>query len=257
MISGHTTVVKTPEQVEKMRVAGALLARCLDMLVMCSKPGKSGKDIDAVAEEFICDHGAVPAFKNYGNPKNPFPSSICFSRNSVVVHGVPTEDAVIQEGDLITIDCGLSLDGWFADAARLFGVGEIREDDRDIIIASEAAIQAGIDACVLGNKLGDVSHAIQLSVLNSPYFNVVEFCGHAIGQRMHEDPQVPNAGIKGKGLVLEPGMVFCLEPMLKKTNTGLGVLPDHWTIATLDGTRATHIEHMVLITETRPEILTA
>jgi len=251
------SVIKTPEQVEKMRISGALLARCLDMLVLCAKPGRSAKSIDEIAEEFIRDHNAIPAFKNYGHPRNPFPSSICFSRNSAVVHGIPREEDIIQEGDLITIDCGLSLDGWFADAARLFGVGEIREDDKDIITASEAAIQAGIDACVLGNKLGDVSHAIQLSVLNSPYHNVVEFCGHAIGQKMHEEPQVPNAGIKGTGLELAPGMVFCLEPMLKKTNTGLGVLSDKWTIATRDGSRATHIEHMVLITETRPEILTA
>lgn len=257
MISGHTTVIKTPEQVEKMRISGALLARCLDMLTACAKPGRSGKELDEIAEEFIRDHNAIPAFKNYGHENNPFPGSICFSRNSVVVHGIPTAEDIIQEGDVITIDCGLSLDGWFADSARLFGVGQMAQDDTDIMIASEAAINAGIEACVPGNKLGDVGRAIHLSTLDSPFYNILEFCGHAIGQRMHEDPQVPNAGIKGKGLELKPGMVFCLEPMLKKTQTKLGMLPDKWTIATLDGTRATHIEHMVLITDTRPEILTA
>jgi len=251
------SVIKTPEQVEKMRISGALLARCLDMLTTCSQPGRSGKELDEIAEEFIRDHNAIPAFKNYGDPRHPFPNSICFSRNSVVVHGVPTEEEIIQEGDMISIDCGLSLDGWFADAARLFGVGKMAQDDIDIMIASEAAINAGIEACVPGNKLGDVGRAIHLSTVSSPFYNILEFCGHAIGQRMHEDPQVPNAGIKGKGLELEPGMVFCLEPMLKKTETKLGMLPDRWTIATRDGTRATHIEHMVLITDTRPEILTA
>ena len=250
-------VIKTSEEIEKMRIAAALLARCLDMLVICSQPGHSSKEIDTVAEEFIRDHHAIPAFKNYGSSKNPFPASICFSRNSKVVHGVPAEDDIIQEGDVITVDCGLSLDGWFADAARLFGAGELKEEDRNIIGAGKAALQAGVDACVVGNKLGDVSHAIQLSVLNSSFYSVVEFCGHAIGKKMHEEPQVPNAGVKGRGLELEPGMVFCLEPILKKTKTQLAVLPDHWTIVTQDGTWVTHIEHMVLITETKPEILTA
>ncbi len=250
------TVIKTPDQVEKMRISGALLARCLDMLVLCAKPGCSGKKLDEIAEEFIRDHNAIPAFKNYGNPDMPFPASICFSRNSVVVHGIPGED-VIEEGDVVTIDCGLSLDGWFADAARLFGVGQMKQDDIDIMSATEATLNAGIAVCVAGNKLGDIGRAIHLEAISGPFYNILEFCGHAIGQRMHEDPQVPNAGIKGRGLELEPGMVFCLEPMLKKTKTELGMLPDKWTIATRDGTRATHIEHMVLITDTRPEILTA
>ncbi len=257
MTTGQDIVIKTPEQVEKMRISGALLARCLDMVKSCAKPGSSGQDLDSIAEEFIQDHGAIPAFKNYGPATRPFPSSICFSRNEVVVHGIPTEDNILEDGDILTIDCGLSLDGWFADAARLFGIGEISEEDQKMIAASEATIQAGIDACVVGNKLGDVSNAIQVAVINTPYHNIVEFCGHAIGRRMHEDPQVLNAGVRGKGLELEPGMVFCLEPMLKKTDTQLGILPEQWTIVTRDGTRATHIEHMVLIKEDKPEILTA
>ncbi len=173
------------------------------------------------------------------------------------MRGIPTEENVLEEGDNSTIDCGLSLDGWFADAARLFGIGEISKEDQKMIAASEATIQAGIDACVVGNKLGDVCNAIQTAVIKTPYHNVLEFCGHGIGRRMHEDPQVPNAGVRGKGLELESGMVFCLEPMLKKTETQLGILPDKWTVVTLDGTRATHIEHMVLIKEDKPEILTA
>ncbi|MCI0528052.1 MAG: type I methionyl aminopeptidase [Nitrospira sp.] len=251
-------VVKTEEQVEKMRLSAALLSRCLDALVCLAKPGKSGKELDTIAEEFIRDHGAIPAFKNYGGGMSlsPFPASICFSRNQVLVHGVPKEEDILQEGDIVTIDCGLSLDGWFADAARLFGVGVIAEDDTSLIDASEKALQAGVVVCMAGNKLGDVCNAIQRSIGKSPFFNVYQFCGHAIGNAMHESPQVPNFGKPGTGIVLEPGMIFCLEPMLKKTKTELGVLPDHWTIVTLDQTRASHIEHMVLITENDPEVLT-
>jgi len=250
-------LVKTPEQVEKMRISGALLARCLDMLVTYAKPGRSGKELDTIAEEFIRDHNAIPAFKNYGPEGRKFPASLCFSRNEVVVHGIPTEDNIIEEGDIITIDCGLSLDGWFADAARLFAIGDVRPIDRDMITWSERVIYAGIEACRTGNKLGDVCYAIQVEIARSPFFNVVQFCGHAIGTAMHEDPQVPNIGKKNVGPALEPGMVFCLEPMLREKDVPLDILPDKWTIVTRDKSRATHIEHMVLITDTRPEILTA
>jgi methionyl aminopeptidase len=252
------SLVKSPEEVEKMRISGALLARCLDVVVVCSQAGRSAKEVDTVAEEFIRDHGAVPAFKNYDPGTGiKFPASVCFSRNKVVVHGIPVEDMIIEEGDIITIDCGLSLDGWFADAARLFGVGEISEEDKNMVAWSRRVLSAGIGACVVGNKLGDISYTLQVEIGRSPYCNITQFCGHFIGQAMHEEPQVPNFGKKNTGIDLEPGMVLCLEPMLKKTKTPLGVLPDNWTIATRDGTRATHIEEMVLITEDKPEILTA
>ncbi len=151
-------LVKTPEQVEKLRSSGALLARCLDMLVINAKPGVSGKQLDSLAEEFIKDHHAIPAFKGYAiRPDLPkFPASICFSRNHVVVHGIPHENDVIEEGDIITIDSGLSLEGWFADAARLFGVGEISEEDVEIIKASEEAIMAGVNQCHAGTQIGAV-----------------------------------------------------------------------------------------------------
>jgi methionyl aminopeptidase len=229
------------------------------MLVSASVPGKSSLEIDAIAEEFLRDHGAVPLFKNYQPVSNipPYPGSICFSKNSVLVHGVPSEQDIIQEGDVITVDCGLRLRGWCADAARLFGVGKVSEEDRSMLGASERILQAGIDTCVVGNKLSDICHALQRQAEREhPFFNVLEFCGHAIGKEMHEAPQIPNFGLPGKGPDLAPGMVFCLEPMLKKTSTGLGVLPDQWTIATHDGSTTTHVEHMVVVTEHSPEILT-
>ena len=251
------SIIKSPQEVEKMRLSGALLSNCLDMLVDLAVPGVSAKKLDQSAEEFIRDNGAIPAFKNYGKDIR-FPSSICFSRNSVLVHGIPRAEDIIQEGDIITIDCGLSIDGWFADAARLFGAGELLEDDEDIILWTNNALDAGIAACVAGKKLADICCAIQVMIGRSPYYNVTQFTGHAIGKKMHEAPEVPNFKCRSVvDLTLEPGMVFCLEPMLKKTNAPLAVLPDGWTIVTRDGSRATHIEQMVLITETEPEVLTA
>ena len=252
------SVIKTPEQIEKMRNSGALLARCLDMLVMNSKPGISGKKLDALAEEFIRDHHAVPAFKNYGiYPDMPsFPGSICFSRNHVVVHGIPHEQDVVEDGDIITIDCGLSLEGLYADAARLFGVGDTSKEDQQLLDASHRVALKAVDACRVGNRLGDICHTIQTAVALENFRNVIQFCGHAIGEQMHEVPQVPNYGRPSRGLRLCSGMVFCLEPILMKTKASIGQLRDGWTVITLDKSRAAHIEHMVLITEGDPEILT-
>ena len=249
-------VIKSPEEVEKLKAAACILVECLDTLVCNVDEGVTAKQLDALAESFIRDNGAIPAFKDYTTiPGLPgFPASICFSKNHVLVHGVP-DDVPLVEGDMISLDCGLSLDGWFADFARLFTVGDATEEDQKIIDATFAALDAGVDKCYPGNKLGDISHAIQKSVYHSGYENVLQFCGHAIGQAMHESPQVPNFGPPGEGIDLEPGMVFCIEPMLLKHKVGLGVLPDKWTIITADFSRATHIEHMVHISEEGPEIL--
>lgn len=250
------SVTKTPEQVEKIRKSAALLSQCLDMLKKEAIPGVSGVYLDNLAETFIRDNGAIPAFKNYRvGDLPPYPASICFSRNHVIVHGIPREEEIIQEGDVISIDCGLSIDGWFADAAKLFGVGELDEEDRLLIESNIKVLDAGIAACKVGNKLGDIGSAIQIAAARSSFFNVVQFCGHAIGRVMHEAPQVPNFGKPKAGITLKEGMVFCLEPMLKKNNVSLGVLSDNWTIVTRDKSRASHIEKMVLITDDGPEIL--
>ena len=253
------SLIKTPEQIEKLQNSGALLARCLDMLVIDAQPGVSGKKLDSTAAEFIKDHHAVPAFKDYAiRPDFPkYPANICFSRNHVVVHGIPRENEIIEEGDIITIDTGLSLEGWFADAARLFGVGEISEEDAELIKASKEALMAGINVCHEGTRAGAIGNAIENSVAFSKFRNITEFCGHFIGEAMHEPPQIPNFGQRNKGFRLQPGMVFCLEPMLKKSNVGIAVLPDGWTIVTMDKSKVAHIEHMVLVTEGDPEILTA
>lgn len=252
-------IIKTNEQIEKMRISGKLLSKCLNMLTEEAVVGVSGKTLDILAETFIRDNNAIPAFKNYGARKNipPFPGSICFSRNNVLVHGVPNKKDIIEDGDIITIDCGLNLNNWFADAARLFGVGDaVTQEDKLLMTATKKALNAGISACHVGNKLGDICSAIQVSIVCSSFYNVVQFCGHAIGQKMHEEPQVPNFGEGGVGIDLQPGMIFCLEPMLLKNNINLGVLSDGWTIVTFDKSRTAHIEEMVLITNSAPEVLT-
>ena len=250
------SVIKTPEEVEKMRESASILSQCLDTLVERAVPGITGNELDRLAESFIRDSGAIPAFKDYTTvPGVPgFPASICYSKNHVLVHGIPDDEPLV-EGDMLSIDCGLSLDGWFSDFARLFTVGEGTEEDDKIIEATRASLDAGIDKCRVGNKLGDVSHAIQKSIYYSGYENVLQFCGHAIGRKMHESPQVPNFGPPDQGIDLEVGMVFCLEPMLLKHKVGLEILPDRWTIITADHSRATHIEHMVHVSEEGPEVL--
>ena len=251
-------LIKTAGQIEKLRKSGALLAECLDMLVLNAKPGVSGKELDKLAEEFIRDHGAIPAFKNYCiRPELPkYPANICFSRNYVVVHGIPREDDILEEGDIVTIDSGLSLNGWFADAARLFGIGTIAKEDKEIIKVSEETIMSAIEQCRAGNKISNIGNAIENHIAFSKFRNITEYSGHFIGKKMHEAPQIPNFGQRNKGFRLEPGMVFCLEPMLKKSEIPLGIFPDGWTVVTLDKSNATHIEHMVLVTEDDPEILT-
>jgi methionyl aminopeptidase len=249
-------VIKSPEEIDKIKAAAKILSECLDALVEHAYPGVTGTDLDRLADSFIRDNGAIPAFKNYTSiPGVPgFPASICYSKNHILVHGIP-DDVPLEEGDMLSIDCGLSLDGWFADFARLFIVGEAEIEDQKIINATRAALAAGIDKCRLGNKLGDVSHAIQKSIYHSGYENVLQFCGHAIGQALHESPQVPNFGPPNVGIDLEVGMVFCLEPMLLKHKVGLEILPDKWAVITADHSRATHIEHMVHVSEEGPEIL--
>jgi methionyl aminopeptidase len=229
------------------------------MLVLNAKPGVSGKELDKLAEEFIRDHGAIPAFKNYSiRPEFPeYPASICFSRNHVIVHGIPRENNIIEDGDIITIDSGLSLNGWFSDAARLFEVGEVTEEDKELIKATEETMMAGLEQCRPENKISNIGNAIENKVAFSKFRNITEFSGHFIGEAMHESPQIPNFGQRDKGFRLEPGMVFCLEPMLKKSNVALAIFPDGWTVVTLDKSNATHLEHMILVTEGEPEILTA
>jgi methionyl aminopeptidase len=244
-------VKKTPEQIEKMAAAGDILVRALALVERKIRPGVTTKELDTAAEKFIRSQGATPAFKGYRG----FPGSLCVSPNSMVVHGIPGSYA-LQKGDVLSVDCGVVLDGWVADAARTFPVGSISPTARKLLDTTEASLFAAVEQCRTGNRLGDVSHAVQ-EVVEADGLSVVRsLVGHGIGRDMHEDPQIPNYGPPGKGVRLEPGMVFAVEPMVTAGSHAVRMADDHWAIYSQDGSLAAHFEFTIAITADGPRILT-
>ncbi|MEU0540816.1 type I methionyl aminopeptidase [Nocardia sp. NPDC005978] len=249
---------RTAGELDAMAAAGEIVGRALVAVRNAAKPGVSTLELDEVAEQLIREAGAIPSFKGY----NGFPGSICSSVNDRVVHGIPTKDDVLAEGDLVSIDCGAILDGWHGDSAWTFGVGNIIEADRLLSEATRMSMEAGIAAMIAGNRLTDVSHAIELGtraaeVEHGRSYGIVDgYGGHAIGRKMHMDPFLPNEGAPGKGPQLVVGSVLAIEPMLTLGTTETVTLEDDWTVVTSDGTRAAHWEHTVAVTEDGPRILT-
>jgi methionyl aminopeptidase len=250
--------VKAPEQVDAMRAAGRVVARALAAVREHAAVGVSLRELDRVAADVIRGDGAEPLFLDY-HPSwapTPFPGVICASVNDAVVHGIPT-DRRLADGDLVSIDCGARLDGWSGDAATSFVVGEADPADTDLVDATEEALRAGIAAAVDGNRLGDISHAIAEVARARGYGLLADHGGHGIGREMHEDPFVPNEGRPGRGLRLRPGLVLALEPMLLAGgDSAYRKEADGWTLSTLDGSRAAHVEHTVAVTEHGPMLLT-
>ena len=245
--------LKSAREVQCMRASGRIVAQVLEAMAEAVKPGISTASLDELAESIISGHaGARPAFKGYGG----FPASICASVNDEVVHGIPSRHRRLEAGDIIGIDVGVLMDGYHADAARTFAVGEVSKPALDLLRATQAALDAGIRAARPGGYLGDISSAIQ-DVAEEAGFSVVrDLVGHGIGQHLHEDPQVPNFGTPGRGLALEPGLVIAIEPMVNSGSSTVRTLEDAWTIVTVDGGLSAHFEHTVAITEEGPEILT-
>ncbi|WP_054815827.1 type I methionyl aminopeptidase [Nocardia arizonensis] len=249
---------RTAGELDAMAAAGAVVGRALVAVRAAAVAGVSTLDLDRVAEQVIRDAGAVPSFKGY----HGFPASICASVNDRVVHGIPTAEDILAEGDLVSIDCGAILDGWHGDSAWTFGVGGLAEADRLLSEATKLSMEAGIAAMLPGNRLTDVSNAIELGtraaekVHGRPYGIVDGYGGHAIGREMHMDPFLPNEGAPGKGPKLVVGSVLAIEPMLTLGTTDTKVLGDDWTVVTTDGSRAAHWEHTVAVTEAGPRILT-
>jgi methionyl aminopeptidase len=244
-------IKKSPEEIEQMARAGAVLVATLDLLQSNIRPGISTAELDKIAERFIRSHGGVPTFKGYRG----FPGSICASPNAMIVHGIPGPYR-LKQGDIISIDVGVTLGGWVADAARTFAVGEVGEPIRNLLAATEQSLYAGVAQCRAGNRMGDVSHAIQ-SVAESAGLSVVRsLVGHGVGRNMHEDPQVPNVGKPGKGPLLEEGMVLAVEPMTTAGRPGVRVGGDGWAIFSQDGSAAAHFEFTVAITDAGPRVLT-
>lgn len=248
--------IKTPSEVEKMRRAGRIVAEVLARIGERVAPGVTTAELNALAEEVIRRHNAIPSFKGYppGSP-HPFPAAICASVNEELVHGIPGPRA-LQEGDIVSVDVGAVYEGYHGDAARTFPVGEIDEEARRLLEVTEGALYAGIAQARAGNRTGDVSAAIQQYVEQRGFNVVREYTGHGIGRRMHEDPQVPNFGQPGHGIVLRSGMTIALEPMVLAGDYRVRVLEDRWTVVSADGRLTAHFEHTILVRDGEAEILT-
>jgi methionyl aminopeptidase len=244
-------IKKTPEEMDRMAAAGDILVRTMNLLAAKIRPGVTTRELDQAAEKLIRSQGAEPAFKGYRG----FPGSICTSPNSMIVHGIPGSYS-LSRGDILSIDIGVVRDGWVADAARTFPVGPISPIARKLLKTTEESLFQAVEQCRPGNRLGDVSHAVQKPVEAAGLSIVRSLVGHGIGRSMHEEPQVPNYGIPGTGLPLEEGMVLAVEPMVTAGRHGVRVGEDHWSIYSQDGSLAAHFEFTVAITSEGPRILT-
>ncbi len=254
MVWQRSVVVKTPEEIEIMRQAGRINALALKTVHDMLKPGISTAELDAAAEQIIREHGGEPTFKGYPGPY-PFPATLTISVNEALVHGIPGKQA-LQSGDIVSIDCGTTFEGFIADSAFSAGVGEISKDAQQLLTVAEKALYVGIEQMQSGNRIGDISAAIQKYVEKYGYHVPREYSGHGVGRQMHEAPQVPNYGRAGRGMVMQPGVTLAIEPMLLVGTYRTRVLPDQWTVVSADGSLTAHFEHTVAVTENGPLILT-
>ncbi|MBN2190354.1 MAG: type I methionyl aminopeptidase [Candidatus Aureabacteria bacterium] len=245
-------VIKTPEQVEKIKHGGKILAELFEIFKHKIKPGVTTGELDTIAEEFLLNRGVKPAFKGYKG----FPATLCVSINEEVVHGIPSSDKILREGDIVSIDVGAIHEGFYSDAARTYPVGRIRGELENLIRVTKESLDVAISRAVVQNKLFDISSSVEQYVKKYGYTVVRDFVGHGIGQKMHEDPQIPNFGIPHTGPGLEKGMVFAIEPMVNMGSFEVEVLGDNWTVVTIDRKPSAHFEDTIVITEGKPEILT-
>jgi methionyl aminopeptidase len=247
------SILKTPDEIEAMARAGRIIGQLFQRLAERVVPGTTTADIDTFAEAFIRDHeGAVPAFKGlYG-----FPATVCASVNHEVVHGIPSPRRTLEAGDIVSVDVGVVLEGWFSDSARTFPVGEVDEETQRLLDVTREALRLGIDQARPGNRVGDIGHVIQTHAEAAGFSVVRELVGHGIGREPHEDPQVPNFGNPGQGSRLEPGLVLAIEPMVNLGRAEVRTLPDRWTVVTADHRRSAHFEHTVAVTGNGPRVLT-
>ena len=250
--------LKTEDEIELMYQANQLVGKTLGELAKHIKPGVSTLQLDRIAEEFIRDHGAVPTFKGFPNPfGNPFPGSICTSVNDVVVHGIPDEKTILRDGDIISIDCGTLLQGFNGDSCYTFCVGEVSDEVKQLIKVTKQSLYEAISTAVAGKHLGDIGNAVQDYCESFGYGVVRELTGHGIGREMHEDPQVPNFGKRGNGILLKEGMCIAIEPMITMGSRKIGLLPDRWGTVTLDHKPAVHFEHTIAIRRGKSQILSS
>ena len=247
-------VLKSPQDLAIMREAGRINAKALAAVRELARPGVTTAELDAAAEEVIRKHGAIPTFKGYPGPY-PYPASICVSINEQLVHGIPGKRK-LETGDVVSVDCGTTFEGFVGDSAITIGVGEITPQARRLIEVTEQALYEGIREMRAGKHVGDISAAVQKHVEGNGFHVPREYTGHGVGRQMHEGPQVPNYGFSGRGMLLQPGMTIALEPMVMVGTHRTRVLADQWTVISADSSLAAHFEHSVAVTEAEPLILT-
>lgn len=243
--------LKTPEEIEKMQKAATLLSRTFGEIAKCVAPGVTTRHIDNVARKFMEDNGAIPSCLGYGG----FPGTCCMEVNETVVHGFPS-GYVLREGDIIGVDTVLSLDGWNADMCYTFPVGEIDDETRRLLTTTKESLYVGIEACRAGHRIGDIANAVQTYCERRGYSVVREMCGHGIGQKMHEDPEVPNYGRRGTGPVVRNGMCICIEPMINMGSRNIVIERDGWQCRTRDRRLSAHYEHTLAIIDGETRVLT-
>ena len=255
MFTNRGLEIKTPAQIDMMRVAGLLVGETLELLRASVRPGITTGELDAIAEANIRDHGGIPSFKGYSNP--PFPASICASVNDEVVHGIPG-DRTLDDGDIISIDCGAIVEGWHGDAALTVAIGEVAPEVTELLRVTEEALWQGLAAARIGGRVTDISHAIERHVRSQGTYGILEdYTGHGIGTEMHMAPNVPNYGKPGKGPTLVQGLALAVEPMVTLGSKETDLLEDDWTVSTTDGSMAAHFEHTFTLTSSGAWVLTA
>jgi methionyl aminopeptidase len=250
-------IIKTPEQIDILREAGKIHAKVLNHLEKFIKIGMKATELDAEAARYVRELGGEPAFLNYRpDPSYPkYPASLCVSINETIVHGIPTDDMVFKDGDLVSIDFGVEYKGLFTDSARTIMLGNVSKEKKQLVYDIREALARGIEAAVVGNTIGDIGYAIE-SFNNKKYGNVKELSGHGVGVKIHEDPYIPNYGKPGQGAKLKEGMVIAIEPMFNLGTSDVIFWDDMYTVVTADGMASAHVEHTIAITKDGPEILT-
>jgi methionyl aminopeptidase len=243
--------LKTDEEVGLLRESNMLVSKTLAEVALLIKPGVTTLYLDKVAETFIHDNGGTPAFKGYGG----FPGTLCTSVNDEVVHGFPS-DYILKEGDIVSIDCGVILNGWYGDSAYTFAVGEIEKEIKSLLDYTKESLEEGVKEAVAGNRVGDISWAVQNKAESGGYSVVRELVGHGLGKRLHEPPEVPNYGKRGTGPKMEKGLVICIEPMINLGRKETVLMNDGWTIKTVDGRPSAHFEYAVAVDRGRADVLT-
>lgn len=249
-MSSGEVYYKTDEEVELIRKSSLLVGRTLAEVAKIIKPGVTSLDLDKVAEEFIRDNGAVPGFKDY----NGFPNSLCTSRNEQVVHGIP-DNKPLEEGDIISVDCGVLMNGFYGDSAYTFEIGEVSDEIKKLLRVTKESLDLAIEQAVVGKRIGDIGFAVQNHAESNGYGVVRELVGHGLGMNLHEKPEVPNFGRRGNGMKLKDGLVLAIEPMINMGVKGVRQADDGWTIITADGKPSAHFEHDVVIRKGKAEVL--